>query len=546
MASHRHVSVPALLIAALATVSCGRPDRSAAGSEGTPRQGGIAVVAIPTDLEFPNSLVSGDKWTQEVNRFVLFLPLVDYGPKLEYRPVLAESFTTEGDTAAVFHIRRDVRWTDGQPTTGEDVVFTYERAVDKRTGFPNQEYFTYWTGAKLVDPYTVRFTFRKHADALAGLPFLPIMPKHLLDSIPPERLRQAEFNQHPVGNGPFKFVERRANDRWVFEANPDFSKSLGGRPLLDRLVLRIVPEPQAQVASLMSGEVDMTTSAGAKAYKDMATRPELYRIARPTRQVSFIVWNGKRPALRDPHLRYALSLAIDRQTILDALRGGMGQLAVGPIPPAHWAFDSALKPLPYSPDSSKALLAALRYKDVNGDGFVETPDGKPFEIALKIPASSSFNRNAAEMIQAQLARVGVKARVESVEGRMFLDDVTSRERRFDAALLQFEPDFRIVYRDQFHSASLGGPTQFGSYSNAAVDSIIDQAPLETDRVKAKALWVRFQEILRQDEPWTFMYYSPDLMLVRKDLHGTDMDVRGALMNVNHWWKTAAAGKVARN
>ncbi len=542
MVFHGRGSTGALLVlVALAAASCGK-DRSA----GAPRRGGTAVVAIATDLEFPNSLVTGDKWTQEVTRFVLFLPLIQYGPKLDYQPMLASSWELQGDTAAVFHVRRDVHWTDGQPTTAEDVLFTYQRAADPKTAFPNAEYFTYWTGAELLDPYTIRFHFKPHADALAGLPFLPIMPKHLLDSIPSERMRQAAFNQNPIGNGPFKLLEHRANDHWTFVPNPDFPRALGGPPRLDRLVIRIVPEPQAQLAALLSGEVDMTTSAGAKAYKDVDGRPGILRLTRPTRQVSFIVWNEKRPALRDPRVRHALALAVDRRTILDALRGGMGVLATGPIPPAHWAYDANLKPLPYAPDSARALLLGLGYRDRNGDGFVEDPAGKPWEIALKVPASSSFNRNAAEMVQAQLARVGVKSRVESTDARVFLADVTAPERRFDAAFMVYESDFRIVYRDQFHSASVGKPFQLASYANPAVDSIIDRAPLTLDRRAAKPMWNRFQEILLQDQPWTCLYYFPDLVLIRKDLQGTDMDVRGTLVDVTRWWKAPAGAAATQN
>lgn len=537
MAFHSYRRLLPLVAAALLGSACGR-DRQAAPAD-APRQGGTAVVAIPTDMDVPNSLVTGDKWMQEVNRFLLFLPLIDYGPKLEYRPVLAASYDLQGDTAAVFHLRRDIRWTDGQPVTAQDVVFTYQRAADPKTAFPNSEYFAYWTGGEVLDPYTVRFHFKPHADPLAGLPFLPIMPKHLLDSIAPERLRDAAFNQHPVGDGPFRLVERRANERWIFEANPDFPPALGGRPRLDRLVIRIVPEAEAQLAGLISGELDVATTPGAKAFRDVANRPQIRRVPRPTRQVLFIVWNGKRPALRDARLRHALALGVDRRTILDALRGGFGQVATGPIPPSHWAFDASLRPLPYAPDSARAALARLGYRDRNGDGLVEDPSGKPFRIALKVPASSSFNRNVAEMVQAQLARIGVKVDVVPTDGRVFLDDVTSPERRFDAAIMAFESDFRIVYRDQFHSASIGKPFQLASYSNAAVDSIIDRAPLTMDRAKALPLWHRFQAILLDEEPWTFLYYFPDLVLVRRELRDADMDVRGTFVNVTRWWKAPA-------
>ena len=518
----------------LSAAACTKSDRAGAGSN-EPRQGGTAVVAIMTDMDFLNSLLSQDRWAQQINQNVLFLPLVDYGPKLEYQPRLASSWEMLGDTGVVFHLRRDVRWADGQPTTSADVLFTYQRAVDPKTEFPNVEYFTYWTGADAPDPYTVRFRFKPHTDPLAGLPFLPIMPKHLLDSIPPESMRQAAFNHKPVGNGPFRFVEYRANDRWVFEANPDFPKELGGRPYLDRLVFRIVPDQTAQATALVTGEVTLATAAGAKAYKEMAARPDIQRIARPSRQIFTIVWNGKRPVLHDPRVRLALGLAMDRQTLLDALRGGFGQLAVGPFIPGHWAYAADLKPLPYSPDSAKKVLAAAGYADRNGDGVLENAAGKPLEVAVMAPAQSSVNRNLVEMLQAQLGRVGVRVRPEVIDAGLFRANLSSPERKFDAAPITYEADFSPRFRDQFHSASMGKPFQLASYANPAVDSIIDRAPVTPDQKQAAALWHRFQEIMLQEQPWNFMWYSPELILARADLHGLDMDVRGMLTNVSRWW-----------
>ena len=544
MASLRSAGLLPAFILALAVVGCSGKDRSGAGSADSPRQGGMAVVAIPTELDYPNSLLTSDKWAQEVNRFLLFLPLVQYGPKLDYAPALATSWQMIGDTGAVFHLRRDVRWNDGVPTTAEDVVFTFQRAMEPKTAFPNAEWFTYYTGVDAPDDYTVRFHIRPQDDPLAGLPLLPIMPKHLLDTIPPERLGQAAFNQHPVGNGPFRFVQHAQNDRWVFEANPDFPAGLG-RPYLSRLVLRIIPEPTAMVTALLTGEADMITAAGAPAYKQLAGRADVRRIQRPTRQISIIAWNGRRPGLRDPRVRLALSLAIDRRTILDALRGGLGELAIGPISPSHWAYAHDIQPLPYAPDSARALLAQAGYIDRNHDGVVEDAAGRPLEIVMKIPPTS-FNRDLAQMLQAQLGRVGVKLSAEVEDAALWRADLVSPDRRFDAAPLTFETDPRLLFREQFHSASMDKPMQFASYSNPAVDSIVDAAPLTSDRQTATALWHRFQVILAREQPWTFMYYVPDLIEVRSTLQGTDMDVRGTFVNVCRWWRAAAGGQVARN
>ncbi|MEJ2679590.1 MAG: ABC transporter substrate-binding protein, partial [Gemmatimonadota bacterium] len=496
----------------------------------TPHYGGTAVVAGPSDLDNMNPLVASETWATQVLMYALFMPLIRYDARLDYEPYLAQSWEMTGDTGVVFHLRHDVRWQDGQPTTAYDVAFTYERAKDPATGFPNSEYFEYWRGVQVLDSFTVRFRFKPHAEPLAGLPFTPIVPKHLLDTIPPDRMRQAAFNLAPVGNGPFRYVSHRANDRWIFEANPDFPKALGGRPYLDRFVWRVVPENVSQVAEIEAGDVDLALTPPMEAVRKASAAKGIHLVEYSSRRYAFVGWNGRRPPLNDPRVRRALTMAINRQAMVDALRDGFGQVAVGPVMPWHWAFDPNLPPLPFDPDSARALLAAAGYRDRDGDGVVENTAGKPFEIQLKVVANNSVNRDVAELIRGNLAAVGVRVIPQPVEGTTLIADVTSPDRRFDAFVFAWQGDFRLNLRNQFHSAEIGGPDQFASYRNAEVDSLLDAANLITDRKKALPLWYRLQRILRNEQPWTFLYYSPQVLLVRDRLRGAVMDSRGALVD----------------
>lgn len=505
-----------------------------------PRRGGTVVIGAGSDLDHANPLVTGEKWTAEILRFALMVPLVRYGPELDYEPALAESWEMTGDTGVVFHLRRDVRWHDGAPTTAEDVLFTFERATDPETGFPNASYFGAWTAGEVVDSYTVRFTFRRQAEPLAGWPFTPIVPAHLLDTVPAALMRQAAFNRHPVGNGPFRFVSHRTNDRWVFEANPDFPEGLGGPPLIDRLVWRVIPDNTAQIAELQAGEADLILQPRPERAIELAAREEFELAVQPSRQFAFIAWNGQRPPLDDPRVRRALALAVDREAILERFRQGYGQLATGPIMPFHWSYDDELEPLPHDPDAARALLADAGIRDADDDGPLELPSGQPFAIELKLPAGSDYYRDFAEAVRADLAAVGVDVRTRPTEMNTLVADVTSPERRFDAVLLGWSGDFRLEVRDLFHSEAVGGPYQFASYANPEVDSLIDRAAAEPDRDIATPLWRRVQEILLHDQPWTVIFYQTDAYLMRDRLQGVEMDIRGALRTLPEWWVTEAA------
>lgn len=500
-----------------------------------PRRGGAVVIGAGSDLDHANPLVSVDGWTSEILRFALFAPLLRYGPDLDVEPWLAESWEMDGDTAVVLRIRRDVTWHDGVPTTAHDVLFTFERATDPATGFPNASYFAHWTGGTVIDSFTVRFAFVPHAEPLAGWPFTPLVPKHLLDSVPPEELRQTAFNRSPVGNGPFRFVSQRPNDRWVFEANPEFPAALGGPPLLDRLVWRVIPDNTSQLTELRVGQVDLVLQPRPDQIRELARRPDLRVLEKASRQYTFIAWNGTRPPLDDPSVRRALAMAIDRDRILEGLRAGLGSPAVGPILPFHWAYDPDLEPVPFDPDAAVALLADAGLRDRNGDGRLQRPDGSTFQIEIAFPAGSDFTRDLGEVVRSDLARIGVRATTRPLEATVLFANVTSPERRFDAVLLAWSGDLRLDLTDTFHSDALGAPYQFASYANPDVDRLMDRAAVEQDRNAARPLWQRAQRILRDEQPWTLLYYQTDAFLARDRLQGVEMDIRGALLTLPRWW-----------
>jgi peptide/nickel transport system substrate-binding protein len=508
------------------------------GAESGPRSGGTVVIGASSDLDAANPLVSVDAWTNEILRYALFIPLVRYGPDLSFEPYLATSWDVSGDTLVTFHLRRDVAWHDGTPTTAEDVVFTFERAIDPSTAFPNAGYFARWISAEVVDSFTVRFRMEPHAEPLAGWPFTPVVPRHLLDGVPPEAMRDAAFNRSPVGNGPFRFVSHRANDRWVFEANPDFPEALGGRPLVDRLVWRVIADNTAQITELRVGTVDLVLQPRPDQVAGMEGRDGIRVVEKPSRQFHFVAWNGLKPPLDDARVRRALAMAIDRDRLLHGLRGGRGMRAVGPVMPFHWSFDDSLQPLPHDPGGALRLLEEAGVTRQPGDTRLRNPDGTPFAIELKFPAGSDVHRDVAEAVRSDLAGIGVRVTTRATEVTTLFADVTSAERRFDAAVLGWSADFRLDLRDTFHSSAAGGPYQFASYRNLDLDRLVDAATLEPTREIATPLWQEVQRILRDDQPWTPLYYITDAFLARDRLRGADMDIRGALVNLTAWWIAA--------
>jgi peptide/nickel transport system substrate-binding protein len=502
-----------------------------------PRAGGTVVIGGASDLQQLNSLINTDVWTREFIDNALFLRLVTLNRDLSYAPQLARSWRLIGDTAAIFNIRRDVRWHDGQRTTAHDVAFTFERVKNEETASPHVELFGNWTRAQVIDSFTIRFSFKPHVEPMFAWSQLAIMPRHLLDSIPAARLRQAAFNKHPVGNGPFKFVSTRANDRWVFEANRAFPTALGGPPLLNRVIWRIIPENTAQIAEIRTGQVDMILGPRAENVQVLDAEPSMRALIRPSNRYNMITWNAKRPQLSDARVRRALTMSMNRREMLNVLRKGYGTIAISPIPHYHWAFDRNLAPLPFDTVAAKRLLTTAGWVDRNRDGVRENAAGVPLEIELKVAANNQFNRDIGELVRAQLERVGVKVNVRPVDFAVLIQDITSPERKYDAAYLQMSTDLVLNFHDAFHSSTMDNPFHATAYANPEVDRILDRAMVTKDRKAATALWHRFQRIMRDDQPMTMTWWSPDLIVVRERLQGVQMDVRGAFLTLQRWHVT---------
>ncbi len=533
----------AALVGTLGLVACGDdPEAGPRFDDEVPldrRYGGTVVLSGTTGVETFNPAAPSDDLSYALQRHVVLMTLLRPGEDLEPRPYLAEAWTINDDSTQVeFRLRRDVLWHDGRPTTARDVEFTFRRIKDPELGFPNAQWFTGWEGPEVVDEYTIRFAVRPHSGLLGGWTRMPILPRHLLGSADPAQLATHAFGAEPVGNGPYRFVERRGGDTWIFEANPDFPAALGGRPFLDRLVYRAIPEPATQLAELRTGGVHFVRAFSpaqlARARAERALEVTEY----PTRAYGFIAWNGTRPLFQDARVRRALTMALDRQALIAAVRHGLGEVSNGPIGPWHPAHDAALAPLPFAPDSAAALLAAAGWSDGDGDGVRER-NGVAFRFEILTNERDTY-RDIAEIVQSRLRAVGVAATPRTVETSSLIDAITTPERRFDAFVLEWEPDFEIDDRQLFSCEAIGEAFQFSSYCDPALEPVLDSIPRARSPEDAVRLLRAYARAIYRAQPFGFLYFARDAAVYRRELRGVTLDIRGDLTSVARWWLHPAA------
>lgn len=501
------------------------------------------VVGTVAEVGGMNVFGAGDVGAVQHQMFVNLMTLVRYDENLRPVPYLARRWETreigEGRMELRFFLRDDVRWHDGTPTTAYDVAFTFLRATDPRTGFPNASFFQFYLpgeeGVSVEDSLTVSFRFRPHGDYLDPWRATAIMPRHLLEGVPPEALARHPYGTVcPVGNGPFRFVSHSPNDRWVFEANPFFPEELGGRPPIDRYLYRVIPDQAALLAEFLRGTVDVYVAMPWGQAEQVRGRPDRRVVVFPHRSVLFVAWNTRLPTLADRRVRRAFTLAVNRPLLLQGVQGGEGVVLNSGVPPSHWAFDPSLgDSLPYDPPQARALLESAGWVDRNGDGVRENQAGEPLAVELTYHRNQE-RQEVAEILQAQLREVGVELRLRIMEFAAYLQAITSPERDFQAALVAFETEFRLDERDLFHSSAAREPFGFSGISDPVLDRYLDTLPLVEDRQEGRRLWREYQLRIIELQPVTYLYSAFRRDGVTSRLENVVLDTRGEWVNIGQW------------
>ncbi len=509
-----------------------------------PHYGGTAVVGgIGEIAAGMNALVSADYAAVQHQKFANLMTLIRYDRDFRPAPWLATSWDVAPDHGSVtFHLRDDVYWHDGVRTSAYDVAFTYERATDPETGFPNAAFWDFYVkgaqGVEVSDSFTVTLHMQPHAEFLDAWRALAILPEHLLGDVPAAELRDHPYgSQCPVGNGPFVFVSHRPQESWTFRANPAFPEALGGRPYLDRYVYRIVPEPSTLLGALLTGDLDVYIAPSADQAQAIGDDPDVELRHYPFRSYVFIGWNSRRPQLADRRVRTALTVGTNRQEIVQALLYGYGRVANTGVPPFHWAYDPALEDtLGFDPDEARRLLDEAGWMDRDGDGVRENAEGVPLSISLKYNAGNTQRQGIAEVMQAQLADIGVDIRPESVEFQTLVGQITNPEDRdFDGVVMSWVPEFKVDDTDLFHSERADQPYGWAGTHDPELDRLLDTLQLVVDRDEARPLWRAYQRELIREQPYTFFYFQDRLDGVSTRLRDVVMDARGEWVNLKDWW-----------
>lgn len=510
-------------------------DRRAEG----PEMGGQLVVGVISDItQGMNAFATNEHASSQHQMFVNLMPLVRHDDDLELEPYLAESWEfSEDGTELTFRIRDDVHWHDGTPTTAADVAFTFERIIDPAVEFPGaSKWARYLPGAEVVDDRTVRFRMEPHLSALDPWRATGIMPAHLLEDVPAEELVAHPFgSQCPVGNGPFVFTERVADERWSFEANPAFPADLGPAKV-DRYVYRIVPDQNTLMAELQAGGIDAYVQPLMEHIEAIEGAEHLEVISGPSRSLAMIAWNTRREVLADKRVRQAIALAVDRAQMLEVLRGGLGRRANGTIPPGGRGYDDSIEDrMPFDPSRARTLLAQAGWEDRDGDGVRENASGAPLSFTISVNSGNAERLRIAQIVQAQLSEVGFQVGLEVGDFGAIISRITDSTRDFDGVTLAWTSDFFVDDTDLFHGDRIEGAMAFSGLDQPELDRILEAIPAAQTEAELDRLYREYQEAILEEQPFLFLYYGDRVVGVNRRVQGMTLDVRGEWATVTDWW-----------
>jgi peptide/nickel transport system substrate-binding protein len=502
------------------------------GVVGDPVPGGTAVVAVTSDFQPFNPVTAQALVTMEVINFMLFAPLVRYEEDLGVQPYLAESWDLD-DNGVTFRLREGATWHDGQPVTAEDVRFTFDMAKNPETAsLLESAFLTMVRSATVVDPRTVRFDFvAPHSQPLEGFVWSPV-PSHLLRDVPAAQLAQAPYGREPVGNGPFRFVSWEPGQRVTLEAYDQFPQEMGGRPYLDRMVFRVIPESTTRLTELLTGAVDVNYTVLPDEAQQVQGQRGVETQDYLGREFLYVGWNNEREPFRDPRVRRALGMAINQQALIDALLFGFAQPSNGPIPP--WSpMHPEIPPLPHDPQGARQLLMEAGFQDAGG-GMLQR-GGTPLGFTL-LTSENRLRQDIATVLQQQFRQIGADVQIRSMEFQTLLQQ--HRGRDYEAVLASWSLDnFRVDPSPLFscdQARQEGSPNRAG-YCNPQADQLILAGLGETDQGRARDTWTQFTRILQQDQPISFLYWTEEIGGVGQRVQNVRMDIRSKLANVTQWW-----------
>lgn len=427
-----------MLISGCNNIQKNEPQKSSVGEV---KKGGQLVYASLQEPNTLNPLLSDLLATAEVSSLI-YSGLVGNNEKGEWIADLATNVPTiqnggvsRDGLTVTYQLRQGVQWHDGTAFTAEDVKFTWNFIMNPKANMISREGYDKIRSMDTPNPYTVVIRFKEYYAPYLSL-FRTVLPKHLLEGA--NEIKKTAFNRAPIGTGPFKFKEWHIAESIVLEANPSYFR---GKPNLDKIIYRIVPDVNILLTQLKTGELDIASNIPFNQLDQVKAIDGVKVSMTPTMIWEHMDFNLGHILFQDVRVRQAISLAIDRQGIVNSTLKGSAVLALGDQSPLSWSYNPALKAPARDLNTARDLLSQAGWKQ--GPSGVLVKDGHKLSFSLAIPVGVKSRELAAQAIAQQLKEIGIEVELRPIEAQVFFNDIL-KNHRFEVAMYAWvagiEPD----------------------------------------------------------------------------------------------------------
>jgi peptide/nickel transport system substrate-binding protein len=490
-----------------------------------PEQGGVYTEGLVGSLGRLNPLLDwNNSADRDVNR-LLFSGLFRFDERGLPQPDLAQAWGMAPDgTVYNFTIRPNAVWHDGEPVTSDDVIFTIEMMKSAGSLYP-QDIKDLWEKVEVskLDEKTFKLTLPEPYVPFIDYLTFGVLPKHLLESVAPNELENADFNINPVGSGPYKFdhllVESGQITGVVLTVSMNY---YGTPPFIEQVVFRYYPTSQAAFDAYQQGDVLSVSQITPEMLSAALEEPNLSIYTSRLPQISFVLFNLNRPEvafLQDPKVRRALMLGLNRPYLVNTFLHGQAVIADGPILPGSWAYYDGVEHFEYSPDEAINVLKGEGYVIPAEGGEVRAKEGNPLAFTMLHP-DDEVHTQIAQTIRDEWAAIGVRLDLQAVPyDQLAVDFLASRD--YQAALVDLDLS-RTPDPDPYpfwHQAEAIGGQNYSQWDNRPASEYLEQARVTADYTLRTRLYRNFQVVFAKELP-ALPLFAPVYS------YGVDSQVRG--------------------
>ena len=478
----------------------------------------LSISSNPSRL---NPILSTDSASSEISNWI-FSGLFKYDKNGKIVTDIAKSYKFVTPTKLEIEIRNNVFWHDGQLLDADDVIFTFNAIRSPNVFAPISGDFNKVKNIKKISKMKLLVEYSEPYYKALEIWMVGLLPRHILQH--EKNLMTSKFNKTPIGTGPYRLRNFEISKDIELDSN---EKYYDGSPKIKKIKYKFLPDPTTAFLMLGQKKIDIEglTPLQIDRQIDDNFKNNFSVYETTSFAYTYLGFNLKNKKFSNPKIREALSLAVNRQEIIDIMFFGHAQVCYGPFLPKTFAYNEKFEKYEFNLLKAKKILKSLGYDEKN-----------PLEFEVVTNANNSIRVNTAEILQYQLSKINVHMKIKVMEWQAFLNTVVT-PKKFEAIILGWSLSLLPDAFPIWHSKSdfIGG-FNIGGYKNNQVDKLIEEASTTIDESDLSKKYKKIFELIRNDNPCLFLYIPNSITAVNKQIKPIDPALTGIMHNQKDWIK----------